>query len=164
MKTRVLWPNFRKRRGLITVVTVDKFTNRILMVASANAEAFRRTLETGIAHYYSRSRKELWRKGKTSGNEQVVYDVLIDCDGDAVVYLVGQRGNGACHTGAKSCFFRSCLRPEWLERPPQMTGKETLSGREVDIAPPLWKVVVGEGDSAPRAPSPCPQRLHFPSS
>ncbi len=91
-------------RGLVPVVTRE-VDGDVLMLAYADETALRLTLETGTAHYYSRSRQELWRKGATSGNEQAVYDVLVDCDGDTVLYLVKQEGP-ACHTGRPTCFFK----------------------------------------------------------
>src|SRR3989338_7617435 len=99
-------PKFEKRGGLVTVVTQDAETKEVLMVAFANREAFLMTLRTRKATYWSTSRKKLWVKGEESGNVQEVVDVLIDCDGDALVYLVRQAGGGACHAGARSCFFR----------------------------------------------------------
>jgi len=93
-------------RGLVPVVAQDARTGEVLMLAWANAEALGLTLETGRAHYWSRSRGELWKKGETSGNMQQVADVRLDCDGDAVLYRVAQTGP-ACHTGERSCFFRA---------------------------------------------------------
>ena len=94
--------------GLVTVVVEDASTHETLMVAHANAEAIAHTLETGVAHFWSRSRSELWRKGATSGNELVVENVLVDCDQDALLYQVNVQGRGvACHTGRRSCFYRS---------------------------------------------------------
>lgn len=92
-------------RGLVPVVAQDEESGEVLMLAYASPEALRLTLETGRAHYYSRSRRELWRKGDSSGNVQLVSAVSLDCDGDAVVYRLSQQGP-ACHTGARSCFFR----------------------------------------------------------
>jgi len=89
--------------GLVPVVTQDCRTKEVLMVAYANEEALRRTMETGYAHYWSRSRRKLWRKGETSGNVQTVNDIVVDCDFDVVLYLVEQKGP-ACHTGARTCF------------------------------------------------------------
>lgn len=110
MKARtILMPNFAKRDGLITVVVQDYNTRAILMVAFANKEAFLKTLETGEAHYFSTSRQKLWKKGEESGNVQEVRGVSIDCDGDAVIYQVIQKGQGACHTGKQSCFWRSVI-------------------------------------------------------
>jgi phosphoribosyl-AMP cyclohydrolase / phosphoribosyl-ATP pyrophosphohydrolase len=91
-------------RGLVPVVAQDASTGEVLMLAHANEEAVTKTLETGEAHYHSRSRGELWRKGATSGNTQRVVEVRLDCDGDALLYRVEPRGP-ACHTGEHSCFF-----------------------------------------------------------
>ncbi|ADI15702.1 bifunctional phosphoribosyl-AMP cyclohydrolase/phosphoribosyl-ATP diphosphatase HisIE [Truepera radiovictrix] len=93
-------------RGLVPVVTQDAHTAQVLMLAYANREAVAKTLETGEAHYYSRSRGELWRKGATSGHVQRVVEVRVDCDADALLYRVVQTG-AACHTGARSCFYRA---------------------------------------------------------
>jgi phosphoribosyl-AMP cyclohydrolase / phosphoribosyl-ATP pyrophosphohydrolase len=92
--------------GLVPVVTQDASSGDVLTVAYANDLALRRTLETGEAHYWSRSRAELWRKGATSGNVQRVREVRLDCDGDALLYRVDPAGP-ACHTGQRSCFHRS---------------------------------------------------------
>lgn len=93
--------------GLITVVTTEAETNDVLMVAHMNAETLSLTLETGIAHYWSRSRKAIWKKGETSGELQEVVELRTDCDQDCLVMTVRQSGRGAaCHTGRKSCFYR----------------------------------------------------------
>ena len=93
--------------GLITCVAQDATTGEIVMLAHMNAEALARTLETGIAHYWSRSRRKLWRKGEESGNEQRLVEMRIDCDQDAVVIRVEVLGDGvSCHTGRTSCFYR----------------------------------------------------------
>jgi phosphoribosyl-AMP cyclohydrolase len=92
--------------GLVPVVAQEHHSGEVLMLAYANAEAITHTTETGLAHYYSRSREELWQKGKTSGNVQHVAEVRIDCDGDTLLYHVSQEG-GACHTGHETCFYRS---------------------------------------------------------
>ncbi|HNQ35471.1 MAG TPA: phosphoribosyl-AMP cyclohydrolase [bacterium] len=91
-------------QGLVPVVAQDR-DGRVLMLAYANLEALRLTLATGRAHYYSRSRQQLWRKGESSGNEQVIEAVLVDCDQDTILYRVRQSGP-ACHTGNPTCFFR----------------------------------------------------------
>ncbi len=90
--------------GLVPVVAQDANTGEVLMLAYANEEAVRKTVETGEAHYHSRSRDELWYKGATSGNTQKMVEIRLDCDGDALLYRVDLRGP-ACHTGAYSCFF-----------------------------------------------------------
>jgi phosphoribosyl-ATP pyrophosphohydrolase/phosphoribosyl-AMP cyclohydrolase len=89
--------------GLVPVVAQSALAGEVLMVAYADREALERTRETGEAHYHSRSRGTLWKKGETSGHGQIVEDVRVDCDGDAVLYLVRQHGP-ACHTGAPTCF------------------------------------------------------------
>jgi len=91
--------------GLLPAVAQDADTGEVLMLAYASREALERTRETGLAHYYSRSREELWKKGATSGHLQHVEEIRVDCDGDALLYLVDQEG-GACHTGYRSCFYR----------------------------------------------------------
>jgi phosphoribosyl-AMP cyclohydrolase / phosphoribosyl-ATP pyrophosphohydrolase len=92
------------QNGLAPVLAQDAATGDVLTLAYANREALERTLSSGEAHYYSRSRSELWRKGATSGNTQRVVEVRLDCDGDALLYRVEPRGP-ACHTGETSCFF-----------------------------------------------------------
>jgi len=91
-------------RGLVPVIAQDASTQAVLTLAYANREAVERTLSSGEAHYYSRSRGELWRKGETSGNTQRVVEVRLDCDADALLYRVEPRGP-ACHTGEETCFF-----------------------------------------------------------
>jgi phosphoribosyl-ATP pyrophosphohydrolase/phosphoribosyl-AMP cyclohydrolase len=91
-------------RGLVPVIAQDATTDAVLTLAYANREALEKTLSSGEAHYYSRSRGELWRKGATSGNTQRVVEVRLDCDGDALLYRVEPRGP-ACHTGEETCFF-----------------------------------------------------------
>lgn len=94
--------------GLIVCVTVEVATREILMVAYMNQLALDKTIETGIAHYWSRSRNALWRKGDTSGQVQRVVSLSVDCDQDAIQLMVEAGGDGkACHTGRKSCFYRS---------------------------------------------------------
>lgn len=92
--------------GLVTAIAQDGDTGEILMVAYMNEETLRQTLETGTMTYWSRSRKEVWVKGQSSGNTQEVLEVRIDCDGDALLFKVRQHGGAACHTGHKSCFYR----------------------------------------------------------
>jgi phosphoribosyl-AMP cyclohydrolase len=95
------------QNGLITAVVTDFSSGDVVMLAHMNAQALALTIETGIAHYYSRSRASLWKKGETSGNLQKVIEMRTDCDQDAVVIKVEMAGDGAaCHTGRKSCFYR----------------------------------------------------------
>ena len=103
--------------GLLPVVAQEATTGEVLMVAYANREALERTAQSGRAHYWSRSRQELWRKGDTSGHIQEVREVRVDCDGDAVLYLVDQKG-AACHTGKPTCFYRGVGEEGLLETPP----------------------------------------------
>lgn len=105
----VLAPRF-DGKGLITAVVTDARDNAVLMLAHMNAEALRLTLETGIAHYWSRSRNSLWKKGETSGNLQMVDEIRVDCDQDAVLLKVRVGGADAtCHTGRRSCFYRKII-------------------------------------------------------
>lgn len=93
--------------GFVTAIAVERGSNSVLMLAHMNEEALRLTLETGLVHYYSRSRKTIWKKGETSGELQKLVELRVDCDQDAVLLIVEQLGRGAaCHTGRKSCFFR----------------------------------------------------------
>ncbi len=92
--------------GLLPAIVQDHRSNEVLMLAYINEEAWRRTLETGKAHYWSRSRNKLWLKGETSGHIQLIREILVDCDRDTVIYRVEQLGGAACHTGHRSCFFR----------------------------------------------------------
>ncbi len=92
--------------GLITAIAQDHNTGEVLMVAFMNREALKKTIETGRGYYWSRSRRKLWKKGESSGHEQKIHDILVDCDGDAVLLKVEQIG-GACHTGYRSCFYRT---------------------------------------------------------
>src|SRR5712672_1380363 len=93
--------------GLVTCVATDAASGDVLMVAHMNAEALARTIASGEAWYFSRSRRALWRKGETSGHVQRVTEMRIDCDQDAVWIKVEQAGAGACHTGRRSCFYRA---------------------------------------------------------
>jgi phosphoribosyl-AMP cyclohydrolase len=103
---RVFTPRF-DGAGLVTAVVTDSADGAVLMVAHMNAEALALTLETGVAHYWSRSRNRLWKKGETSGNVQHVEEIRTDCDQDAVWLKVRVGGDGAsCHTGRHSCFYR----------------------------------------------------------
>jgi phosphoribosyl-AMP cyclohydrolase len=101
------------RDGLIVCVTIEHKTGDILMVAYMNEEALRLTIETGVAHYWSRSRGELWRKGDASGQVQSVIEMRTDCDQDAIQLVVEAGGDGkACHTGRRSCFYRKVVARE----------------------------------------------------
>lgn len=93
-------------QGLVTAVAQDADSGRVLMVAWMDREALRLTADTGIAHYWSRSRGKLWKKGEESGHLQQVQELRLDCDGDVIVLQIRQAGGIACHTGRESCFYR----------------------------------------------------------
>jgi phosphoribosyl-AMP cyclohydrolase len=99
-------PDFAKGGGLLPVIAQCAESMEVLMLAYMNEEAYEATLRSGEAHYWSRSRNELWHKGGTSGNVQKVRSLRLDCDSDAIILLVEQVGGAACHTGRRSCFFR----------------------------------------------------------
>jgi len=121
--------DFAKAGGLVTAIAQDDASGEILMVAYMNADSFRRTLETGQVVYWSRSRQELWHKGETSGNVQIVKSISIDCDGDAVLLRVEQRGGAACHTGKRSCFFRRLEGGAWVDEGVQVFDPDEVYGR-----------------------------------
>jgi len=108
----VLDIDFAKGSGLIPVIVQDNGTKEVLMLAYMNREAWLKTLETGKATYWSRSRNELWVKGETSGHVQMVKEMLIDCDSDTLLLKVHQVGGAACHTGHRSCFFNRVVEGE----------------------------------------------------
>lgn len=103
-------------KGLIPAIAQDAVTNDILMVAWMDRAAFERTIATGKACYYSRSRQSAWMKGESSGHLQIVREVLIDCDGDVVLLKVEQLGRIACHTGRRNCFFRKLESGAWVSQ------------------------------------------------
>ncbi|MFW2387514.1 MAG: bifunctional phosphoribosyl-AMP cyclohydrolase/phosphoribosyl-ATP diphosphatase HisIE [Polyangiales bacterium] len=113
-------------QGLLAVIAQDAETGEVRMMAYANQEAVKRTLESGVAHFYSRSRQQLWKKGESSGNTLGVRSVWVDCDGDTLIYMVDPAGP-SCHTGAETCFFRR------LD-----TGGDTLEGETA--APTLLRL------------------------
>lgn len=111
--------------GLIPVIVQDKDSRQVLMFAYANEQAIRLTRETGYAHFFSRSRKKLWKKGEESGHVQKVREILVDCDEDCVLYIVDQEG-AACHTGYMSCFYRTLegnITGEKIFDPSRVYGK-----------------------------------------
>lgn len=119
-------PNFEKVDNLLPVIAQDAETGEVLMLAYMNEEAYRETLETGRAVYFSRSRQKLWRKGEESGNVQKVKSIHLDCDRDTLLLKVEQIGGAACHEGYKSCFFRE-VTPEGLK----ITEKQVFDPKEV---------------------------------
>lgn len=132
MKANVFRPNFEKRGGLITVVVQSIEAGQVLMVAYSDEAGWLKTLETGLVSLYSTSRQRSWVKGEESGNFMKVKEVYIDCDGDAVVYIVEPCGNKlACHTDAESCFYRSL--GEQVRFAPKAGEKEALPLVEVEV-------------------------------
>src|SRR5205085_2791030 len=107
--------DYTKSDGLITAVIQDHASGRVLMVGFMNEEAFRKTVESGYATFYSRSRNKLWLKGETSGHRLVVKEISTDCDKDALLVRVEALGPGVCHEGYQSCFFRTLKDGEWVE-------------------------------------------------
>ncbi len=107
--------DFAKSDGLITAVIQDNTSGRVLMVGFMNREAFEKTVETGYATFYSRSRKKLWLKGESSGHRLVVKSIATDCDRDAVLVRVEAQGPGVCHNGYESCFYRQSKDGGWVE-------------------------------------------------
>ena len=99
--------DFKKSKGLVPVIAQEYGTNEVLMLGYMNKEAFDLTIETKIVHYFSRSKNRIWKKGEESGHIQKLIDLRVDCDEDTLLVIVEQVGNTACHTGAKSCFYRS---------------------------------------------------------
>jgi phosphoribosyl-AMP cyclohydrolase len=105
--------DFAKAGGLVTAVIQDHRSGRVLMVGYMNEEAFQKTVESGYATFYSRSRQKLWLKGETSGHRLVVKSIATDCDSDAVLIQVEALGPGVCHEGYESCFFRRLQNGGW---------------------------------------------------
>lgn len=101
-------------QGLVPTIAQDVHSGKILMMAWMNREAFEESLASGCAVYWSRSRQKLWRKGESSGHEQRIHSIKLDCDGDAILLEVEQQGV-ACHTGRASCFFRTLENRTWVE-------------------------------------------------
>jgi phosphoribosyl-AMP cyclohydrolase len=111
---------------LVAVVTQEVRSGRVLTVAWMNREALKRTVESGEAVYWSRSRGKLWRKGEESGNVQKVVEVRLDCDADAILLKVEQAGGIACHTGRESCFFRKLENGKWVTTDPVLKDPSAL--------------------------------------
>ena len=134
--TRLLSPNegrenvieidFKKGDGLIPVIIQDASTNEVLMLGYMNRMAWKRTLETGRASFWSRSRKKIWVKGETSGHFQKIKEIYLDCDGDTLLLKVDQIGGAACHTGFRSCFHQRFKKGKW-----KISGKRIFDPKEV---------------------------------
>lgn len=119
-------PDFGKGGGLVPVIVQDQASGMVLMLAYMNQEAWRRTLETGRATYWSRSRQSLWVKGESSGNVQLVREIRLDCDADTILLKVEQVGGAACHTGHRSCFYR-----RWQDGDLVVDGEPLFDPKEV---------------------------------
>jgi phosphoribosyl-AMP cyclohydrolase len=107
--------DFSKSDGLLPAVIQDHATGRVLMLGFMNEEAFRKTVESGFATFYSRSRRKLWLKGESSGHKLVVKEISTDCDQDAILVKVEALGPGVCHNGYQSCFYRRLEDGRWVE-------------------------------------------------
>lgn len=114
--------------GLVPVIAQEARDGRVLMLAWADRAALEETRRTGMATYYSRSRARPWRKGEESGNTQRVREIRLDCDGDAVLYVVEQSGGAACHTGRAACFYRRLEGTAWREVDPVLIDPAALYG------------------------------------
>ena len=119
-------PNFDKGEGLLPVVAQDAATGEVLMLAYMNREAWQKTLETGKATYWSRSRRSLWLKGETSGHVQLVREIRLDCDADTILLKVTQLGDAACHDGYRSCFYR-----KWTDGRFATAGERVFDPKDV---------------------------------
>jgi phosphoribosyl-AMP cyclohydrolase len=120
--------DFSKLGGLLPAVIQDGATGRVLMVGFMNEEAYRKTLETGCAVFFSRSRNKLWLKGETSGHRLMVKEISTDCDRDALLVKVEALGPGVCHEGYESCFFRTFENGDWVIREPRAYDPSTVYG------------------------------------
>lgn len=118
--------DFSKLDGLLPAVIQDEKSGRVLMVGFMNDEAFRRTVESGYATFYSRSRNKMWMKGESSGHRLVVKSIQTDCDQDTVLILVEAQGPGVCHEGYESCFFRTLQDGEW-----KVTDQQSYDPKQV---------------------------------
>ena len=114
--------------GLVAAVAQDAASGKVLTLAWMNRTALQRTADTGEAHYWSRSRRSLWRKGETSGHAQKVREIRLDCDSDAILLLVEQVGGIACHTGRERCFYRRLEHDRWVEVEPVLKDPAAIYG------------------------------------
>jgi phosphoribosyl-AMP cyclohydrolase len=120
--------DFEKAGGLVTAVIQDHATGRVLMVGFMNEEAFRKTVESGFATFWSRSRQKLWLKGESSGYRLLVKEIATDCDRDAVLVKVEAQGPGVCHEGYESCFFRRLEGGQWKVAEPRAYDPSAVYG------------------------------------
>ena len=122
--------SFEKSGGLIPAIAQDHETGEILMLAYINEESWKLTLDAGIAHYWSRSRSKLWKKGESSGNLQEVKEIRVDCDADTVILKVNQIGDAACHTGYRSCFYQVVRDGELVVEGERVFDPEEVYGKK----------------------------------
>ncbi len=120
-------PDFSK--GLLPAIVQDAESSEVLMLAYMNEEAWKKTLESGEAHFFSRSRGKLWHKGESSGNTQKIVAIRLDCDSDTILLFVEQIGGAACHTGRRSCFYRELKNGVVSLCSPQIFDPEVVYGR-----------------------------------
>ena len=113
--------DFEKGNGILPAIAQDVASGKVLMLAYMNRNAWRLTLQTGEAHYWSRTRKKIWHKGETSGNIQIVKDIIVDCDYDTILLKIEQVGGAACHLGYESCFHKKVNH----------NGEETIMGEKI---------------------------------
>ncbi len=151
--------DFSKLDGLVAAVIQDATSGRVLMVGFMNEEAFRKTVETGFATFYSRSRNKLWLKGETSGHRLVVKEISTDCDRDAVLLKVDALGPGVCHEGYQSCFFRRLENGEWKISEPRAYDPAAVYGASMKLKlgipkGSLWKTPPSICSAAPDSRSP----------
>lgn len=126
LKRNMVQLNFEKMDGLLPAIAQDADTGEVLMLGFMNSAAWEKTLATGLATYYSRTRNTLWTKGETSGHQQVVKEIRIDCDNDTVLLKVEQKGGAACHTG-----YRSCFHQELIDNKVQIKDQPVFDPRKV---------------------------------
>jgi phosphoribosyl-AMP cyclohydrolase len=115
-------------KGLVPAIAQEKGTGKILMMAWMNRESLALTEETGHAVYWSRSRGKLWHKGESSGHQQIIHSLRVDCDADVILMEVEQKGGIACHTGRHNCFYRELRDREWVEVEPVLKDPKAIYG------------------------------------
>jgi phosphoribosyl-AMP cyclohydrolase len=120
--------DFAKLDGLLPAIVQDASSGRVLMLGFMNQESFRRTVETGFATFYSRSRGKLWMKGESSGHRLAVKEISTDCDQDALLLRVEALGPGVCHNGYQSCFYRRLENGQWVESEPRTYDPSVVYG------------------------------------
>ena len=121
----ILWTD----DGLVPAIAQDAETGEVLMMAWMNRESLALTAQEGQAVYWSRSRGKLWRKGESSGHQQILKDIRLDCDADVILLKVEQKGGIACHTGRRSCFYRSLQDGQWVSTDPVLKDPDSIYGK-----------------------------------